>query len=169
MIRSSVPCPAASFNFWMDPEATRVVLHAPWPRLVLTTVDISVKTGMEQSLADALRGSPTPAAQYVAKYAQGSYLWDELAAVAWLDPTLVTKRSTLFVDVSLDRGATYGETLAWAPRDQRGWASVRWKCRWTWTRTGSTASSWTCSRGPRRDIPRTGSEPFTARRGGAAL
>src|SRR5437660_432897 len=74
--------PRREFNFWMDPEATHAVLHAKWPRVVLTTVDISVKTRMEESLIEQVRKSPAPAAQYVAKFAETTYLWDELAAVA---------------------------------------------------------------------------------------
>ena len=35
----------------------------------------------------AIAKSPNPAAQYIAKYSQERYyLWDELAACAWLDP-----------------------------------------------------------------------------------
>src|SRR5439155_12849033 len=62
--------PAREFNFWMDPEASHAVLHAHWPRVVLTTVDISVKTRMDESLVEKVRKSPAPAAQYVAKYAE---------------------------------------------------------------------------------------------------
>jgi inosine-uridine nucleoside N-ribohydrolase len=110
--------PKREFNFWMDPEASRAVLHAHWPRLVLTTVDISVKTRMEKSLIEQVRKSPTPAAQYVAKYAEANYLWDELAAVAWLDPSIITKSQKLYIDVNVDHGAGYGDTLAWASGQQ---------------------------------------------------
>jgi inosine-uridine nucleoside N-ribohydrolase len=110
--------PKREFNFWMDPEASRAVLHARWPRFILTTVDISVKTRMEKSLIEQVRKSPTPAAQYVAKYAEANYLWDELAAVAWLDPSIITKWQKLYIDVELDHGASYGDTLAWAPGQQ---------------------------------------------------
>jgi inosine-uridine nucleoside N-ribohydrolase len=112
--------PKREFNFWMDPEASRAVLHARWPRFILTTVDISVKTRMEKSLIEQIRKSPTPAAQYVAKYAEANYLWDELAAVAWLDPSIITKWQKLYIDVELDHGASYGDTLAWAPGQQPG-------------------------------------------------
>jgi len=112
--------PKREFNFWMDPEASRAVLHAHWPRFVLTTVDISVKTRMEKSLIEQVRKSPTPAAQYVAKYAEANYLWDELAAVAWLDPSIITKSQELYIDVNVDHGAGYGDTLAWAPGQQPG-------------------------------------------------
>jgi len=112
--------PRREFNLWMDPEASRAVLHAHWPRIVLTTVDISVKTRMEKSLIGQVAKSPTPAAQYVAKYAEANYLWDELAAVSWLDPSIITKWQKLYIDVNVDHGAGYGDTLAWAPGNQPG-------------------------------------------------
>ncbi len=116
--------PRREFNFWMDPEASHAVLHAHWPRIVLTTVDISVKTRMEQRLIAQVAKSPTPAAQYVAKYAEANYLWDELEAVAWLDPSVITKWQKLYVDVQVDHGASYGDTLAWAPGHQPGMGEV---------------------------------------------
>jgi len=116
--------PRREFNFWMDPEASHAVLHAHWPRVVLTTVDISVKTRMEKSLIEQVAKSSTHAAQYVAKYAEANYLWDELAAVAWLDPGVITKWQKLYIDVQVDHGASYGDTLAWAPGQQPGMGEV---------------------------------------------
>src|SRR5258708_4147236 len=112
--------PRREFNFWMDPEASRAVLHARWPRIVLTTVDISVKTRMEKNLIAQVANSSTPGARYVAKYAEANYLWDELAAVAWLDPSIITKWEKLYIDVETDHGASYGNTLSWAPGQQPG-------------------------------------------------
>jgi inosine-uridine nucleoside N-ribohydrolase len=112
--------PRREFNFWMDPEASRAVLHARWPRLVLTTVDISVKTYMEKSLIAQIAKSARPSAQYAARYAETGYLWDELAAVAWLDPSLITKWERLYVDVNVDHGAGYGDTQVWVPGQQPG-------------------------------------------------
>jgi inosine-uridine nucleoside N-ribohydrolase len=106
--------PTREFNFWMDPEAAHAVLHAKWPRVVLTTVDISVKTHMEKSLIEEVRKSSQPAAQYVAKYGEPGYLWDELAAVAWLDPSVIVKWKKLYIDIDVDHGAGYGNTLAWS-------------------------------------------------------
>jgi purine nucleosidase len=112
--------PRREFNFWMDPEASHAVLHAHWPRFVLTTVDISVKTKMETALIEQIAKSGTPAAQYVAKYAEANILWDELAAAAWLDPSIITRWQKLYVDVEVDHGASYGDTHAWAPGQQPG-------------------------------------------------
>src|SRR5215469_6930354 len=32
------------FNWWFDPEAARIVLRAPWKKMTITPIDISVKT-----------------------------------------------------------------------------------------------------------------------------
>jgi purine nucleosidase len=116
--------PSREFNFWMDPEASSAVLHADWPRVVLTTVDISLKTRMVKEWTEQVRKSPTPAAQYVAKYAEPNILWDELAAVAWLDPSIITKWEKLYVDVNIDHGAGYGNTLVWPVGRQPGMGEV---------------------------------------------
>jgi purine nucleosidase len=112
--------PRREFNFWMDPEASRAVLHAHWPRMVLTTVDISVKTYLEPGLIAQIAKGKGPSAQYAAEYAETGYLWDELAAVAWLDSSLITKWDKLYVDVNIDHGAGYGDTLVWIPGRQPG-------------------------------------------------
>ncbi len=115
-----VATPRREFNFWMDAEATRSVLRAPWPRVVVTTVDISVKTRMSKELIAQIAAGTSPSAKYIAKYAEEGYLWDELAAAAWLDPSIITKSDKLYMDVSLDHGASYGDTLVWVPGEQPG-------------------------------------------------
>jgi purine nucleosidase len=116
--------PTREFNLWMDPEASHAVLHGKWARVVVTTVDISVKTRMEKDLIAQVRKSGTPGAQYVAKYAEANYLWDELAAVAWLDPSIITKWRKLYLDVNTDHGAGYGNTLVWGAGQQPGLGEV---------------------------------------------
>ena len=117
--------PRREFNFWLDPESAHFVLHSKWPRIVVTTVDISVKTNMDKNLIAEIAKSNAPAAQYVAKYAQPGYLWDELAAVAWLDASIITKTTILYMDVSVDHGPSYGDTLVWAPGSQPGLGEQR--------------------------------------------
>jgi purine nucleosidase len=112
--------PRREFNFWLDPESSYNVMHAPWPRIIVTTVDISVKTNMSKELIAQIAKSTTPSAQYVAKYAQTGYLWDELAAVAWLDPSIINKTVNLYMDVSVDHGPSYGDTLVWMEGNQPG-------------------------------------------------
>jgi purine nucleosidase len=106
--------PRHEFNFWFDPEAARMTLRAHWPRIDLTTVDISIKAMFTEEMLAAISKSSNPAAQYIAKYSQERYyLWDELAACAWLDPSIITRRDDLYMDVDVSHGPTYGETLSW--------------------------------------------------------
>jgi inosine-uridine nucleoside N-ribohydrolase len=114
--------PRHEFNLWFDPEAAHIVLFAPWKKIVCTTVDISVKTRLTKELIGRVKVSNSPAAQYVGAYArlfgEYNYLWDELAAVAWLDPTLITAKDTRYLDMDLNHGAGYGNTLSWTEQDK---------------------------------------------------
>jgi len=106
--------PRHEFNFWFDPEAAHIVLRAAWPRIDLTTVDVSIKAMFTQAMVDEISKSPNPAAQYIAKYSQERYyLWDELTAAAWLDPSMITKERFVYLDVDITHGPEYGNTLTW--------------------------------------------------------
>jgi len=106
--------PRHEFNFWFDPEAAHIVLRAHWPRIDLTTVDISIKAMFTQDMLDAISKSSNPTARYIASYSQDRYyLWDELAACAWLDPSIISKTRDVYMDVDLSHGPSYGDTLTW--------------------------------------------------------
>lgn len=107
--------PRHEFNFWFDPEAAHLVLRAAWPRIDLTTADISLKTHFTPALLKRITVSQKPSAQYLAKYTGDEfyYMWDELAACAWIDPRIITKEQLLYVDVDLTHGPSYGDTLTW--------------------------------------------------------
>ena len=117
-----VNTPRREFNLWFDPEAAHVVLGTAWKKIVCTPVDISVKTRLSTELINRIKAGNSPAARYVGQYArlpgEYSYLWDELAAAAWLDPGIITKTETRYMDVDLDRGADYGNTLTWSDQDK---------------------------------------------------
>jgi len=106
--------PRHEFNFWFDPEAAHIVLHADWPRVDVTTVDVSIKAPFTQKMLDEIAKAQTPAARYIAAWSQDRYyMWDELAACAWLDPTLISKEKQIYMDVDLSHGPSYGDTLTW--------------------------------------------------------
>jgi purine nucleosidase len=114
--------PRHEFNFWFDPEAANAVLHASWKKIVCTPTDISVKTRLTPEMIKEIDAGGTALAHYVAKYYQpgpgADFMWDELAAAAWLDPSLITKREMRYMAVDLDRGAGYGNTLTWTEHDK---------------------------------------------------
>jgi purine nucleosidase len=109
--------PRHEFNFWFDPEAAHITLRAHWPRIEVTTVDVSIKAMFTQEMLDAIAKSPTSAARYIAKYSRDRYyLWDELAACAWLDPSLITKRRLVYMDIDISHGPSYGDTVTWTDK-----------------------------------------------------
>ncbi|MGE5204932.1 MAG: nucleoside hydrolase [Chlamydiota bacterium] len=114
--------PRHEFNFWFDPEAAEIVLRAPWKKIVGTPTDISIKTRLTPAMIQQIKASGTPLANYVARYYQqglgADYMWDELTAAAWLDPSLITKTETRYMGVDLNRGAGYGNTLTWTEQDK---------------------------------------------------
>ena len=114
--------PRHEFNFWFDPEAAEIVLRAPWKKIVCTPTDISIKTKLTAAMVKEIDAAGTPLARYVARFFQSApgadIMWDELAAAAWIDPTIITKHETRYMAVDLDRGAGYGNTLTWAEADR---------------------------------------------------
>ncbi len=114
--------PRHEFNFWFDPEAAQIVLRAPWKKVTCTPTDISVKTRLTPAMIKQIDASGTPLAHYIARFYQtgqgGEYMWDELAAAAWIDPSLITQKETRYMSVDLDRGAGYGNTMTWVEKDK---------------------------------------------------
>jgi len=109
--------PRHEFNFWFDPEAASITLRAKWAKVTVTTIDVSLKTRFEPEVLDGIKDSKAPAAVYAVQYLKkgdvANYLWDELAACAWLDPSLITRERDVYMDVNTDHGAFYGDTMIW--------------------------------------------------------
>ncbi len=107
--------PRHEFNFWFDPEAAQIVLRAPWKKIVCTPTDVSIKARLNSQLVKRIGTSNSVIAQYVQRFytagAGSDFMWDELAAAAWLDPTIIIKKKTRYMSVNLDKGAEYGDTL----------------------------------------------------------
>jgi len=129
------------FNWWFDPEAVRIAMSAPWKKITITPVDISVKTRLSPEIKAEIAQAKTPVAEYHTKFAGGSYMWDEISALAFMDPTIITKQQELYVNIDIDHGASYGQTIfvekdldarpgeAPIPRKMASWwrvATVQW-------------------------------------------
>ena len=106
------------FNWWFDPEAARIVLRAPWKKLTITPIDISVKTHFTQEMKDTISKGNTPITRYLDKYSLPGYMWDEIAGAALIDPSIITGQQQLYMDIDIDHGASYGKTLFWGSTAQ---------------------------------------------------
>ncbi len=114
--------PRHEFNFWFDPEAAYIGLRAPWKKITCTPADISIQTRLSPQMVQRIDSSGTALGHYIARfYKEGDgndYMWDELAAAAWMNPALITKQETRYLSVDIDHGAGYGNTLSWDERDK---------------------------------------------------
>jgi purine nucleosidase len=103
------------FNWWFDPEAAQIVLRAPWKKMTITPVDISVKTRLTDELRATVTKADTPVTRYLAKYSLSGYMWDEIAGAALIDPSIITVQKQLYMDIDINHGASYGKSLFWDP------------------------------------------------------
>jgi inosine-uridine nucleoside N-ribohydrolase len=114
--------PRHEFNFWFDPEAAEIVLRAPWRKIVCTPTDISIKTKLTVELVKKIEAAGTPAARYLGKYFKpgdgNDYMWDELAAAAWIDPSIITRTKQQYMSVDVTHGPGYGNTILWSESDK---------------------------------------------------
>ena len=114
--------PRHEFNFWFDPEAAQIVLGEPWKKIICTPTDISIKTRLTPAMIKEIETSGTAVTHYLARFVQlgpgAEIMWDELAAAAWINPALITRRDTRYMSVDLDHGASYGNTLTWTEKDK---------------------------------------------------
>ncbi|MGE5243228.1 MAG: nucleoside hydrolase [Betaproteobacteria bacterium] len=111
--------PAAEFNFWVDPEAARIVLRSGMP-IELSPLNVSRKTWLDRQAFDAIVAANTPVARLIAarmgsRYARDPgfrpHMYDEVAAASLVDPSLVRTRA-MIVDVDDHHGIDYGASVA---------------------------------------------------------
>ena len=118
--------PRREFNVRFDAEAAHIVFHAPWRRVTCSPIDVSNHTRAQPDLFAAIARAETPLARYLDQFGHRDRpMWDEVAAATWLDESLVTDYDDCHLGVSLDRGATYGDTLSWAPGRAPGLGECR--------------------------------------------
>ena len=116
------------FNFWWDAEAALIHVRAPWKEKHLTPIDVCHKTQMSKALIERIVSAGTPLSEYLREaYLSPStnpglftYMWDELAAAAIIDPGVITKTEDLFLDVDYLPGPSYGKTV-WTPATIKPW------------------------------------------------
>ena len=112
--REFVNTPRREFNIRWDPEAARIVAHAPWPKITMVPVDPSTGTQWTRAFLTSLKDAKTPLTDLLQTALEPGYpMWDEIAAMVWLNPEIVTRADTLYVDFDTGQGASYGDTLSW--------------------------------------------------------
>lgn len=111
--REFVNTPRREFNIRWDPEAARIVAHAPWRRIVMVPVDPSTGTEWTREFLASLTNATPLTTMFGKALEPGFPMWDEIAAMVWLTPEIVTASETLYIDFDTSQTAGYGDTLSW--------------------------------------------------------
>jgi purine nucleosidase len=130
VVMGGAPCcegnvtPAAEYNFWVDPEAARVVLRSQLPielvgwqlsrgAAVVNGQEIENILGLRTKFADfAIRANDTAARAYRTQTGEeGIALPDPTAMAILLDPTLALVSSNHYIDAQVDNGITRGMSV----------------------------------------------------------
>src|SRR6204780_4557856 len=90
--------PRREFNMRFDPEAASIVLHEPWKKITQVPIDPTTRTLFKPEFFRQLAAGHAAFDSYLAEYGQPYPMWDELAVAVWLDPSIVTRSTTLLVD-----------------------------------------------------------------------
>jgi purine nucleosidase len=157
VVMGGAPCcegnvtPAAEFNFWVDPEAARVVLRSQLP---IELIGWQLSRGpavvnaaeMEEILAlgtgfahFAIQSNSTAATAYKTQTGEhGIALPDPIAMAILLDPALALVSSNHYMDVQVDSGITRGMSVvdrlgvAKDARNRAVWNDVTAKHKVVW-------------------------------------
>jgi inosine-uridine nucleoside N-ribohydrolase len=112
--REFINSPRREFNIRWDPEAARIVAHASWKKMTMIPVDPSTGTQWTSIFLASIRPAATPLTKSMqTSIAPGFPMWDEIAAMAWLRPEIVTRADPLYIDFDIGQTAAYGDTLSW--------------------------------------------------------
>jgi purine nucleosidase len=130
VVMGGAPCcegnvtPVAEYNFWVDPEAARVVLRSQLPielvgwqlcrgAAVVNGREIDNILALGTKFADfAIRSNDTAARAYRTQTGEeGIALPDPTAMAILLDPTLSMVSSSHYMDVQVDNGITRGMSV----------------------------------------------------------
>jgi purine nucleosidase len=111
-------------NVIYDPEAAKIALRAPWPKVTLITVDLAEKVHQSPELAEAIvKGQLKPIADAYNELVWKPYQknpnrsWfrmpDEIEAAYVIDPSIFTETRRMYVDINTIFSPDYGGSMFW--------------------------------------------------------
>lgn len=129
--------PNAEFNWWFDPEATKIALHTPFKEQIIVGLDVCEKVIFRKPhydrLVQTLSKSPQlkilrstfPAQQFEKDPKFTFFIWDVIVSAIIIDPSLITEEVTAFVDINDQYGLSYGQSIAYPKHGPAGSRKAR--------------------------------------------
>ena len=113
----------SELNWWWDPEAAAIVMREPWKEIVVSPVEAGGQVYSSKELMQRVVDAGGPLAKHVkdlyidfqapAGTTLWSAMWDELLVASLVDPTVIKKWETMYLDADVEHGPKYGDTVVW--------------------------------------------------------
>jgi purine nucleosidase len=110
-------------NWWWDPEAASIVLREPWKETVVSPFEAGAQVWSSAALMERIVKAGGPLAGHVkhnyidaappAGTSMWSMMWDELMVASIIDPSVIKKSESMYLDVDISHGPKYGYTMVW--------------------------------------------------------
>jgi inosine-uridine nucleoside N-ribohydrolase len=125
--------PAAEFNWWFDPESTRISLRTPFREQIVVPLDIAERVFYTKAEFDRIVSAPETPIVSLFRRLQGprfertrdarSFVWDALAAGIFLAPAIATRLEDRVIDVDTAYGPNYGRSIGYHQSRRRAFGS----------------------------------------------
>jgi purine nucleosidase len=112
-------------NWWWDPEAAAIVLREPWKEIVVSPFEAGAQVWSSAKLMQRVISAGGPLASHVKNLyldahpqdgtSMWSMMWDELTVASIIDPSVIKRSETMYLDVDITHGPKYGHTVVWKP------------------------------------------------------
>jgi inosine-uridine nucleoside N-ribohydrolase len=125
--------PTAEFNWWFDPEATRISIRAPFKEQIVVPLDIAERVYYTKAEFDRIAAGPDTPIVKMFRQLHGprferdaksrSFVWDALATAIVLDPKVIGRMEDRFLDVDVTYGPNYGRSIGYHESRRRSFST----------------------------------------------
>lgn len=110
-------------NWWWDPEAAAIALREPWKEIVITPFEAGAQVRSSERLMSRVANGGGRLANHVRQLylesppqpgtTKWSMMWDELTVASIIDPSVIKRSETMYLDCDITHGPKYGHTVIW--------------------------------------------------------